>query len=134
MHCLRGTNKIYSDWPISFASKMSVFTFIFIALHFLFVKQSESLLYNIFWIAQLFPTFFWSNHHITDIIQIFLQGRWWKTLPHVEDSSYVQTGQSVARNGRDHSGASPASTTSARPCWLFFSASLLRAGQTCSIG
>ena len=55
--------------------------------------------------------------------------------PHlVEASTSVPREQCVICTGRDLSTASPTLTTSVRACWLSSSASLSRAGLTCSTG
>ena len=59
---------------------------------------------------------------------------WWRTPIPVVGYSRVRMVRSAGSTGRDHSGGSLASTTSARPCWPSSSASRWRAGLTCSTG
>ena len=64
----------------------------------------------------------------------WFQVTWWRIQHHAEGSSLAQMERSVAGNGKDRSGASPALTTLDKPCSPSSSVSPLRAGQICSTG
>ena len=62
------------------------------------------------------------------------QVTWWRIQRHAEESSTARMEQNAGVSGKDPSGESPASTTSAKPCSPSSSASPLRDGLTCFIG